>query len=90
MNLLIASLWVDPRDTPGEPTGTHKNPGEMVKFWYFFFPRGRGELFSFSLDRGNIPTGFVRLLVSGISLSTKVFFAPFYFISIYDPVRQAR
>ena len=59
MHLSFASPWLDPRDTP---LGTHGSPGGMVQFWYFFFPRGGGELFSFGR------TGFARVLVSGISL----------------------
>ena len=42
MHLSFASPWVDPRDT-------HWNPGGMVQFWCFFFPRGGGE-FSFGND----------------------------------------
>ena len=35
---------------PGHPRGIHENPGGMVQFWYFFFPRGWGVLFSFGND----------------------------------------
>ena len=53
-----------------------QDPGGMVQFWYFFFPRRGGELFSLettSPDHGDIPTGFVRVLVFCISHKTKVF-----------------
>ena len=33
----------------GQPQGTHGNPGEMERCWYFFFPHGAGELFSFGI-----------------------------------------
>ena len=36
--------------TPGHSRGNHRNSGEMVKFWYLFFARGRGELFSVEND----------------------------------------
>ena len=78
MHVSLASLWVNARDTPGNPRG-------MVQFWHFSFPRGVGKSFSLdptSLDHGAMHTGFVRVLVSGISLQTKVFFAPIYFISM--------
>ena len=65
MHLSFASPSVDPWDTPGEPTGTQ---GEWYSFWYLFFPRGGGELFSFGNDFAgpwNIPTGFVRGSATG-------------------------
>ena len=79
MHLSFASLWVDP------PWGTYGNPGEMVQFWYFFFPHGEGDLFSF----GNYVTGPLGH-THGICLSfgqqnislDYSFFASFYFISM--------
>jgi len=53
-----------PKTSPG-------NPGAMVQFWYFFFPAGDGNclvLETTLLDHGEIATGFVPGLVSGISL----------------------
>ena len=47
MHLSFASPWVDPRDTPAEPTGTQ---GAVAQFCYFFFPREGEELFSFGND----------------------------------------
>ena len=64
MNLSFASPWVDPR----EPTGTQ---AEWYNFGISVFPAGKGSclvLETTSLDQGDIPTGFVRVLVSGISL----------------------
>ena len=56
---MLCSYHLLPRgSTPG-------NPGEMVQFWYFSFPRGGEELFSFGndeatwlwLDHGAMLTG---------------------------------
>ena len=58
--LLFASPWVDPWDTPEEPRGTQ---GGMVQFGISFFLAGEGSclvLDTSSLDHGDIPTGFVR------------------------------
>ena len=52
------------------------SPGEQYSFGISLFPAGEGScsvLETLLLDRGNIPTGFVRVLVSGIPLKTKVF-----------------
>ena len=57
--------WVDPR-------GTDLNQGGHGTVLAFpFFPAGKASCFlseTTSLDHGDIPTGFGRLLVSGISL----------------------
>ena len=61
MHLAFGSMWVDPRDSPGEPMG-------MVQFWYFFFPVGEGSclvLETALLDHGNIPKGFARGSATG-------------------------
>ena len=44
MHSLFASPWVDPRDTPREPSGAQ---GEWYSFGISFFPHREGELFSF-------------------------------------------
>ena len=59
MHLSFVSPWVDPQDTP---LGTHRKPGGMVQFWYFFFPAGKESclvLETTLLDHGYIPMGFV-------------------------------
>ena len=73
MHLSFSSPWVDPRDIPGEPRGN----GTVLVF--LFSPAGERNclvLETTSLEHGNIPTGFVRVLVSVISLSTKVYLRP--------------
>ena len=60
MHLLFASLWVDLRDTPEEPTGSQ---GGWYSFGISFFPAGEGSclvLETTSLNHGETPTGFVR------------------------------
>ena len=71
-----------PRDTPEEPTGTQ---GEWHSLDISLFPLGKGSclvLETTSLDHGDIQTGFVRLLVSVISICRPRFLASFYFISV--------
>ena len=46
MHLSFASPWL----TPGHLRRTLRHPGVMVQFWYFFFSRKGGELFSFGND----------------------------------------
>ena len=46
MHLSFASLSVDPRGHPREPTGTQTYGTVLV----FLFPRGGAELFSFGND----------------------------------------
>ena len=60
MDLSFASPWVDPRDTPGEPTGIQ---GGWYSFGISFFPAREGSclvLETTPLDHGDIHTGFVR------------------------------
>ena len=55
--------------TSGHPWGTRGNPRGMVQFWYFLFAAGEGSclvLETTSLDHGDIPTGLLRVLVSGM------------------------
>ena len=59
VHLSFPSPWVEPQDTPGEPTGRQ---GEWSSFGISFFPAGEGSclvLETTSVDHGNIPTGFV-------------------------------
>ena len=61
---------------PGQPRRTHGNPGGIVQFVISFFPAGKGSclvLETTYLYHRDIPPGFVCVLVSGISLLTKVF-----------------
>ena len=65
MRFSFASPWLDPLDLPGEPRGN----GTVLVF--LFFPAGDGNclvLETTLLDHGEIATGFVPGLVSGISL----------------------
>ena len=60
MHLSFASSWVDPRDTPGESSGTQ---GEWYSFGISFFPSGEGSclvLETPSLDHEGIPMEFLR------------------------------
>ena len=65
LNFLLHGLI--PRTPPG-------NPGGMVQFSYFFFPRREGGggwwlfLETTLVDHGDIHTGLVHVLVSGIQL----------------------
>ena len=48
----------------------------MVQFGISFFPAGKGSCLALgttSLDHGYIPTGFVGVLVNGMSLRPKFF-----------------
>ena len=68
MHLSFAFPWIDPWDTPREPTGTQE---EWNGVGISFFPTGQGSclvLESSLLDHEDIPTGFVRVLAGGISL----------------------
>ena len=59
--------------TTGQPT---RSQAKWYSFGISFFLAGEGScsvLETLLLDRGNIPTGLGRVLVSGISLKTKVF-----------------
>ena len=65
LQVSFASPCVDPRDTPGEPTGTQ---GEWYGFGIPFFPVGEESylvLGTTSLDHGDIATGFVRGSATG-------------------------
>ena len=65
MHLSFASPWIDPRVTPGVPTGSQ---GEWSSFGISFFPAGAGDclvLETTSVDHGHIPTGFVRGSATG-------------------------
>ena len=70
---------------PRKPWGTHGNPGGMVQFWHFFFPRGGGELFSlgndFTAPQGNTHGICSTFGQQHIALDQS-FFTPFYFISM--------
>ena len=57
-----------PWGRPGKLTGVQ---GEWYRFGISFFSAGEGSclvLETTSLDHGDMPTGFVRVLISGISL----------------------
>ena len=85
MYVSFASPWVDPWDTWGELSGTQ---GGWYSFGISFFSAGKGSclVLKTSLpDHGDIPRGFDGVLVSEYRSRPK-FFAPFYFILIYDPV----
>ena len=65
MHLSFASPWVDPRDTPEEPTSTQ---GGWYRFGISSFLAWKGTclvLKTTSLDHGDIPTGFVRGSATG-------------------------
>ena len=64
LNLTIQEKRFDNRLTAG-------NQGEWYSFGISFFPAGEGSclvLETASLDHRDIPMGFVRVLVNGISL----------------------
>ena len=87
MHLSFVSAWFDPPDIPGEPTVTQR---EWYSFGTSFFPKGKGSCLVLeisSLDFGDIPTGFVRVLISDTSLKTKLFRAIlFYFDAKFNVV----
>ena len=74
----------------GSTTGTPpESPRGMVQFWYFFFsPRGE-ELFSFG-NNLDIPTGFVRVLVNGITVFGKDVANPLRSLSNKDLQRRLK
>ena len=65
----------------------------MAQFWYFFFPRKGGELYNFG-NNFSWPRGHTDRICASLGrwyvTLDQSFSAPSYFISIYDPVQQAR
>ena len=77
----------------GTPPGNPREPRGSGQFWYFLFLGREGELFSFGNDfdgpQGHTHGTYTRFVQRNIALDQS-FLVPFYFIWIYDPVRQAR
>ena len=75
----MSQLLLPRGSTPGHLLGTH---GEWHSLGISFFPLGEGRFFSFGNDFAgsrDTPTGFVRLLLTGISLDRPKFFRAILF-----------